>query len=96
MDLKDLFTQDLDKAKDAATQAGGNALFNFLGLSLQKEATEAGLEITNQFVPKVDKNPSLSNSAQQMVDSLGASSSILIMGAVLVGAFLFLGKKKAA
>lgn len=95
MDLNELFTTDLDKAKKQAEQSAGNALFNFLGLSLQKEASEAGLEIKNQFVPKVDQNPKIEQSVSAM-SSLGVSSSMLLVGAAIIGAFFLFGKKKAA
>lgn len=95
MDLSSLFTSDLDKAKAQAEQSVGNALFDFLGKSLQKEATEAGLEIKNQFTPKIDQNPKLENSVAEAA-SFGLSSSMLLMGAALVGAFFIFGKKKAA
>ena len=96
MNLSELFTQDLNKAKADASQAAGNALFNFLGMSLQEKAEDAGIELKSQFAPKVEENPKVSASVEQMASAFGASGSILLVGAVLVGAFLFLGKKKAA
>lgn len=95
MDLNSLFTSDLDKAKAQAEQSVGNALFDFLGMSLQKEAKEAGLEIKNQFVPKIDQNPQLEKSAD-MAGSFGVSSSMLLVGVAIIGAFFLFGKKKAA
>lgn len=93
MDLKDLFSTDLDKAKQVATQAGGNALFNFLGLSLQKEATEAGLELKTQFTPKIDENPEVDKSVAASVLGFSISNSLMLAGAGLLAAYFFLGKK---
>lgn len=87
MDLKDLLNADLSKAAEEAKQAAGNTIFSFLGNTLENKATDAGIELKTNFVPKVDK-PEVASA----LDGL-SNQMMLVAGVAIVGLFLIFKSK---
>lgn len=89
MNFLDELKSNFNAAIAEAKQSAGNTIYNAVGKSLTNEASNAGIELKSQFVPKIEKSD-----VKSATSVFSLSPEMMLAAGVAVVSLFFIFKSK--